>query len=274
MCGIHGIWWPLTLNPKPFDKPSKVECKFYNIVISYCKDIMLFHLSYWHDGNGQVGVVMCSKAHAQVKALFSNCEGIVPWPPNDIFVPTLNGSIHSMAIKMPNPLVEGKSISVFQVEGVQISKPPTNNIKGVNRSINNDIQTFQHVSILEWLNLAQKKKLDKKWVILLYELNIPFNVVWHPTFIKVVKATFKFQSHYKPPSYHGLHIYLLKKSKVDVSKHIYEKAQNSIHKFEVTIYSNGWDNVAWRPLLNIMLVCSNGDVFVGAIDTTSGHKDA
>jgi hypothetical protein len=54
-----------------------------------------------------------------------------------------------MAIKMPNPLVEGKSISVFQVEGVQISKPPTNNIKGVNRSINNDIQTFQHVSILE-----------------------------------------------------------------------------------------------------------------------------
>jgi hypothetical protein len=59
-----------------------------------------------------------------------------------------------------------------------------------------------------------------------------------------------------------------------VSKHIYEKTQNSIHKYEATIYFDGWDNAAWRPLLNIMLVCSNGDVFVGVIDTTKGRKDA
>jgi len=94
------------------------------------------------------------------------------------------------------------------------------------------------------------------------------------TFIKVVKATFKFQTYYKPPSYHGLHIYLLKQSKLDVSRHIYERTQNSIHKYEATIYSNGWDNVAWRPLLNTMFVYSNGDVFVGAVDTTRGCKDA
>jgi len=36
-----------------------------------------------------------------------------------------------------NPLVEGKYISRFQVEGVQISTPHTNNTKGLNRSTNN-----------------------------------------------------------------------------------------------------------------------------------------
>jgi hypothetical protein len=36
-----------------------------------------FHLGYQQDGNGRVGVVMCSKAHSQLKALFANDEGIV-----------------------------------------------------------------------------------------------------------------------------------------------------------------------------------------------------
>jgi hypothetical protein len=38
---------------------------------------MFFHLSYWHDGSGQIGVVICLKAQAQVKALFGSCGGIV-----------------------------------------------------------------------------------------------------------------------------------------------------------------------------------------------------
>jgi hypothetical protein len=59
-----------------------------------------------------------------------------------MFVPTPNGSVHNMAIEMPNPLMEEEFASMFQVEGVQISSPPANNIKCVNRSINNDIQTF------------------------------------------------------------------------------------------------------------------------------------
>jgi hypothetical protein len=40
------------------------------------------------------------------------------------------------------------------------------------------------------LNLAKKQDLDKKWATFFYEANIPFNVVQHPTFIEVVKATF------------------------------------------------------------------------------------
>jgi hypothetical protein len=74
-------------------------------------------------------------------------------------------------------------------------------------------------------------------------------------------------------SYHGLCTYLLKQSKVDVSKQVTERTRNSIHKYETTICSDGWDNVAWYPFLNIMFVCPSGNVFVGSIDTTRERED-
>jgi hypothetical protein len=41
-----------------------------------------------------------------------------------------------------------------------------------------------------------------------------------------------------------------------------KKTQNSIHKYGMTICSNGWDNVIRHPLLNMMFVYLNGDVVV------------
>ncbi len=67
---------------------------------------------------------------------------------------------------------------------------------------------------------------------------------------------------------------MLEQSKVDKSKLITKKMQNSIHKYRVTICSNGWDNVARHPLLNAMFACPKGDVFLGAINTMGEHKDA
>lgn len=83
---------------------------------------MFFHLGYQHDDNGWVGVAICSKAHAQMKALFTSCGGIILWPINDMFIIAPNGSLENVAIETPNPLVEGKYISRFQVEGFKF--PP------------------------------------------------------------------------------------------------------------------------------------------------------
>ncbi len=58
---------------------------------------------------------------------------------------------------MLNPLVEGEYVLTSQVEWAQISTPHVKNTKGSNRSINNDIQTFQQVSLLDGLNLAKNK---------------------------------------------------------------------------------------------------------------------
>ncbi len=47
-----------------------------------------------------------------------------------------------LAMEMPNLSIERKFILTSQVEGAQNSTPPTNNIEGPNRSINNNTQTF------------------------------------------------------------------------------------------------------------------------------------
>jgi hypothetical protein len=54
---------------------------------------------------------------------------------------------------------------------------------------------------------------------------------------------------------------------INVFKHVIKKMWNFINEYGATICSNGWDNVARYPLLNLMLFCPNGDIFLGAIDT-------
>jgi hypothetical protein len=39
------------------------------------------------DGNGQAKIIVCSKAHPWVKALFAQCGGLVPPPLNNMEVP-------------------------------------------------------------------------------------------------------------------------------------------------------------------------------------------
>ncbi len=126
------------------DKLGKLECKFCDNVIFYCKDKMLFHLGYWCDGNGRARVVVCSKAHSRVKTLFAQCGGFVPPPLNDMEIPThiLDRQIEDVVMEMLNPWMEGKSISTFQVEGTWNFTLLTYNIEGPNISTTNNIWAF------------------------------------------------------------------------------------------------------------------------------------
>jgi hypothetical protein len=121
MEGKWNVWeqWYLTT----LDKQGKVECKFCNNVISYCKNKIIFHLGYQHNGSGKVGLVMCLKAWAQFKPLFATCGRIVLWLIDDMVVLTLDGRIDNVPIKAPNPLVKGEFPLTFQVEGAWICTP-------------------------------------------------------------------------------------------------------------------------------------------------------
>jgi len=57
MEGKQNMWSPWYLMLE--DKLGNVECKFYDNIILYYKDKMLFHLGYQYDGNGRVGVAVC-----------------------------------------------------------------------------------------------------------------------------------------------------------------------------------------------------------------------
>ncbi len=95
----------------------------------------------------------------------------------------------------------------------------------------------------------------------------------HPMFIKDMKTTSESRMYYKTSSYHGLCTDLLKQSKVNVSKQVTERMWNLIHKYGTTICSNGWDNIAWRPWLNVILACLSDDLFISSIDKTGEQKD-
>lgn len=75
MEGKQNVWDPWYL--MTLDKLGKLECKFCNMVISYYKDVIFFHLGYQPDGNGHIGVDICPKTQAQVKPLFANFGGIL-----------------------------------------------------------------------------------------------------------------------------------------------------------------------------------------------------
>ncbi len=102
-------------------------------------------MGYQYDGNGQARVTLCSRE--QLNARFAQCDKFVlqPLKLNDMEVPThfSDGRIKNVAIETSNLLMEENFISTCQMEGVWICTLPTNYTKGPNRSINNNIQTFQ-----------------------------------------------------------------------------------------------------------------------------------
>jgi hypothetical protein len=60
----------------------------------------------------------------------------------------------------------------------------------------------------------------------------------------------------------------VKQVKVEIEK----ATKQSIALYGATICSDSWDNVIHRPLMNIMLVCLAGNVFIGSLDTTRHKK--
>jgi hypothetical protein len=60
---------------------------------------------------------------------------------------------------------------------------------------------------------------------------------------------------------------------MDVSIQVTERTQNVSHKCGTTICSNGCNNFAQHPLLNVMFAYPNGNVFIGSIDTIGERKD-
>jgi hypothetical protein len=100
---------------------------------------------------------------------------------------------------------------------------------------------------------------------------VAFNMARHPAFIAAVKATSTAGFDYSPPTYHAMRTRHIEPKLKKVKAEIEKATKQSITLYGATICSDGWDNVIHRPLMNVMLVCPAGDIFIGSVDTT-GHK--
>lgn len=271
MGGGRSCWEPwYTLRPD-----GKVSCKFCETLLCYRKDRLLFHLGYRRNDN-LLGVRVCNKASGAVKLMFFNCGGHIPAVVADGNVGDVE--VTSPSTTRPSGVGGGRhpDASVSTNDGGENTGGQSSQVRSSeapNPSLTHS-RPMRQVSVQEGMDTSNKQVLDKKWARFFYEANIPFNVVRHPAFLDVVKATSESRVAYKPPTYHALRTKLIKSTKDEVAAMVREKTKAPIHKYGVTICSDGWDNVTHRPLMNVMLACTSGEVFLGSIDTTGECKDA
>ena len=132
--------------------------------------------------------------------------------------------------------------------------------------------SMQQQDLDEVYQLNKRKELDEKWVSFFYDANVPFNVGRHPTFVEAVNATASAGFNYKPPTYNALRTTLIKSKKMEVEAEVKKATSFSIETYGISLCSDGWDNVVHRPLMNIMLSCPAGDIFLGSVDTSGNKK--
>ena len=252
-----------------------MSCKLCDAVLSYRKDRLLFHLGYRRI-DSVAGVRACPKASAAVKLMFFNCGGDIPEAAS-------NGTVGDVEVTSPSTIqpsaVRGEGLpdaSISANDGGENTGGQSSQVRSSevpNSSLPHN-RAMRQLSVQEGMNASNKQVLDKKWAKFFYEANIPFNVARHPAFLDAVKSTSESRVGYKPPAYHALRTKLIKSTKDEVAATVAEKTRAPIHKYGVTICSDGWDNVTHRPLMNVMLSCTSGEVFLGSIDTTGECKDA
>ena len=214
---------------------------------------------------------ICTKAPRHVKVKFSECGGKIPtcMEPNEMYrqggeanVPTLNqstptnGGIANITSVGPSSPVRGTS-----------STKPNQVASCTVRSC-----SMQQQELDEVYQLNKQKELDEKWASFFYDANIPFNMGKHPTFVEAVNATALAGFNYKPPLYNALRTTLIESKKIEVEAEVKKATSFSIETYGISLCSDGWDNVVHRPLMNIMLSCPVGDIFLGSVDTSGNKK--
>jgi hypothetical protein len=118
----------------------------------------------------------------------------------------------------------------------------------------------------EAYHTTKRKELDEKWANVFYQANVPFNVVRHPLLSQPCKQ------HYEPPSYHAMRTTFIEPTKKHIEAKVQKATKQSIEVYGATICTDKWDNVTHRPLMNVMLSCPIGDIYLGSIDTTGNKK--
>ncbi len=253
------------------DGKHTVKCVFCGSCMIYKKERAFNH--YGYNAKGSKGI--CTKAPPLVKRLFANCGYIIP---KRLTAAELWGASSAPAAIARTP---GSSQST-QNNGLEDnnrvfslgSQGPEESLEEPSRGASCTLRSrsSRQQELNEAYHLLKRKELDGKWSSFFYEANVAFNIVRHPAFVEAVRATARAGFHYEPPSYNAIRTSLLETKKKAVEADVQKQTQYSIHTYGASLCTDGWDNIGRRPLMNIMVCCPAGDVFLGSIDTTGNKK--
>ncbi|XP_028118806.1 uncharacterized protein LOC114316345 [Camellia sinensis] len=109
-----------------------------------------------------------------------------------------------------------------------------------------------------------------RWI---YDTGIPFNVVNNESFAPMIEVIGQFGPGLKPPSYHMIQIPYLKKEVNHVHKLMKEHKEDWA-KYGCSRMCDGWTDRKHRTLINFLVNCPRGTMFLESIDASSYSKDA
>ncbi|RWR76250.1 hypothetical protein CKAN_00468400 [Cinnamomum micranthum f. kanehirae] len=106
-----------------------------------------------------------------------------------------------------------------------------------------------------------------------YDTGIPFNAVNCDSFGPMIEAIGQYGPGMKPPSYHEVRVPLLKKE-IEHTNNLMKGHRDDWVKYGCSIMMDGWTDKKGRTLLNFLVNCPKGTMFVESIDASSYSKDA
>ncbi|GKV09693.1 hypothetical protein SLEP1_g21152 [Rubroshorea leprosula] len=104
-----------------------------------------------------------------------------------------------------------------------------------------------------------------------YQAGIPFNAACLDSFKYMVEAIRRYGPNLKPPSYHELQVPLLKKE-LQLSNDMLEDHKKKWSKYGCSIMSDAWTDRRQRSIINFLVNCLAGILFVESVDASSYMK--
>ena len=129
-------------------------------------------------------------------------------------------------------------------------------------------------SIKEFIQ-SKEKVHDADLVVALwfYDACIPMNTVNTPFFQVMLRKAASLGHGYTGPSYHALRVALLRDAKKHVSL-IIESFRSTWANTGCTLMGDGWKDTRKRPLINFLVYCLKGVIFIKSVDASDIYTNA
>ena len=167
-------------------------------------------------------------------------------------------------------------VQVKRKESKKRKSVGTSNVRGPLDSILKSDHQKTSQSTLDKNNpIKQKLKMVawKKIATWAYAVGLPFNAVRDESFQDMINAIGDYGRCMPAPSYHNLRVTLLKDALEDTNKFV-DSFRPQWKKYGCSIMSDFWTDGKQRSLINFLVNCPTGTVFLKSIDASEHVKDA
>ncbi|KAG6648808.1 uncharacterized protein LOC122316382 [Carya illinoinensis] len=124
--------------------------------------------------------------------------------------------------------------------------------------------------------MCSKEMIDKAKMAIAnwwYDANLPFNASQSKFYQPAIDAIAAIGPGFKGPSLHELRGNLLKNSVTEVQNYLLD-IKTSWRDSGCSLMADGWTNQRQQPIINFLVYCPKGTIFLKSIDTSGLRKDA